>query len=84
MNTCKYIVNQITNPVYRTKYCIVLFFSMQHFGKLGVNLNGPVVKVLDWVLCSKPLGGSKVDSALYPSEVDKISTRNFWGLSAIK
>ena len=28
-------------------YCIVLFFSMQHFGKLGINLNGLLVKVLD-------------------------------------
>ena len=38
LNTCKYIVNQITRPVYWTTYCIVLFFSMDHFGKLGVNL----------------------------------------------
>ena len=29
------------------------------------------------VPCSKPLGGSKVDSALHPSKVDKMSTRNF-------
>ena len=29
----------------------------------------------------KPLGGSKVDSAFHPSEVDKVSTRNFWELS---
>ena len=27
---------------------------------------------------SKPLGGSKVDSAFPPSKVDKMSTRNFW------
>ena len=33
------------------------------------------------VPCSKPLGGSKVDSAFHPFEVDKVSTRNFWGLS---
>ena len=32
------------------------------------------------VPCSKPLGSSKVDSAFHPSEVDKVSTRNFWGL----
>ena len=46
--------------------------------------NGPVVKALDSnpeVLCSKPLGGSKVNSAFYPSEGDKMSTRNFWKLS---
>ena len=30
---------------------------------------------------SKPLGGSKVNSAVHRSEVDKISTRNFWELS---
>ena len=47
MNTCKYIVNQITRRIYWTAYCIVLFFSIQHFGKLGVNLNDLVVKVLD-------------------------------------
>ena len=28
--------------------------------------------------CSKPLDGSKVDSAFHPSEVDKMSTRNLW------
>ena len=37
-----------------------------------------------WVLCSKPLGGSKVDSAFHPSEVGKMSTRNFWELSGKK
>ena len=47
MNTCKYIANQITRRIYWTPYYIVLFFSIQHFGKLGVNLNGLVVKVLD-------------------------------------
>ena len=49
--------------------------------------NGLVVKVLDsnpGVLCSKPLGGSKVDSDFHPSEVDKMSTGNFWELSSKK
>ena len=36
------------------------------------------------VPCSKPLGGFKVDSVFHLSEVDKISTRNFWELSAKK
>ena len=36
------------------------------------------------VLCSKPLGGSKVDSAFHPSKVDKMSTRSFWELSGKK
>ena len=34
--------------------------------------------------CSKPPGGFKVDSAFHPSEVDKVSTRNFWELSGKK
>ena len=29
---------------------------------------------------SKPLGGSKVDSAFHPFEVDQMSTKNYWGL----
>ena len=36
------------------------------------------------VPCSKPLGGSKVDSAFHPSEVDKTSTRNFLELNGKK
>ena len=36
------------------------------------------------VPCSKPLGGSKVDSAFHSSEVDKMSTRNFLELSGKK
>ena len=36
------------------------------------------------VPCSKPLGGSKVDSAVHPSEVDKMSTKDFWKLSGKK
>ena len=34
--------------------------------------------------CSKPLGDSKVDSAFHPSEVDKMSTTNFWELNGKK
>ena len=33
---------------------------------------------------SKPLGGSKVDSAFHPAEVDKMSTRSFWELNGKK
>ena len=49
--------------------------------------NGLVVKVLDSQsrsLMVKALGGSKVNSAFHPSEVDKTSATNFWELSAIK
>ena len=69
MKTCKYIVNQITRRIYWTAYCVVLFFSIQNFEKLGVNLNGLVVKVLSI---------SRFDSAFHPSEFDKMSIRNFW------
>ena len=49
--------------------------------------NDLVIKVLDsnpGIPGSKPLGGSKVNSAGHPSEVDKISTRNLWELSGKK
>ena len=36
------------------------------------------------VMWSKLLGDSKVDSALHPSEVDKMSARNFKELSGKK
>ena len=36
------------------------------------------------VWCSNTLGGFNVDSAFHPSEVDKMSTRNFWELSGKK
>ena len=32
----------------------------------------------------KILGGSKVNSAFHPSEVDQMGTRNFWELSGKK
>ena len=49
--------------------------------------NGLVVKALipnPRVLFSKPLGGSKVDLAFHPFDVDKMSARNFWELSGKK
>ena len=45
--------------------------------------NGLVVN-FPWVPCSKPVGGSKVDSVFHPSKVDEVSTRNFWELSGKK
>ena len=36
------------------------------------------------VLCTKPLGSSKVDSVFHPSKVDKMSITNFWELSGQK
>ena len=36
------------------------------------------------VTCSKPLGGSKVDSAFHSSKVDQMSTSSFWELSGKK
>ena len=49
--------------------------------------DGLVVKALDiqfGVPCSNPLGGSMVNSAFQPSEVDKMSTRNIWERSGKK
>ena len=37
-----------------------------------------------FVPSSKPLGGSTVDSVFHPSEVDKMSTRDFWELNGKK
>ena len=36
------------------------------------------------VSSSNPLAGFKVDSAFHPSEVDQMSTTNFWELSGKK
>ena len=36
------------------------------------------------VPCSKPLSGSKVDSAFHPSEADQMSIGNFWEVSSKK
>ena len=42
------------------------------------------IRVYDVVPSSKPLDGSKVDSACHPSEVNKMSTRKLWKLSGKK
>ena len=55
--------------------------------KKCIVFDGLVVKVLDSqsrVLCSKPLGGSTVNSAFHPFKVDKMSTRNSWELNGKK
>ena len=54
---------------------------------VNIRSNSLVVKGLDsnpGVPCSKQLGGSKVDLAVHPSEVDKIRTSNFWELRVVK
>ena len=83
-------INAVANPeiVYNKKLlpnCPLCLFwtSTAHWS------NGLVVKGLDYqsnpeVPCSKPLGGSKVDSAFHLSEVNQMSTRNFWELSGKK
>ena len=46
---------------------------------------GLVFKTTGWLQGRLSLsGGFKIDSAFHPSEVDKISTRNFWELSGKK
>ena len=54
---------------------------MPYFSKVSLNLNsiGLVVRVR-----SEPQGGSKVDSAFHPSEVDQMSTKISWELSGKK
>ena len=47
----------------------------------GVTIEWLAYLIIPVVPCSRPLGGSKVESAFHPSEVDKVSTRIFWGLS---
>ena len=55
--------------------------------QLVIYVFGLVVKALD---CQsrgpvfKTTGGSKVDSAFHPSEVEKMSLRNFWEISGKK
>ena len=62
---------QILYALYGNVIMIIFFLT----------LTSPLVQ---GVLCSKPLGCSKVNSAFHPSEVDKISTKNFWELSGKK
>ena len=51
---------------------------MRHNGTYAIKIRTLIV------LCSKPQGGFKVDSAFHPSEVDQMSTRNFGGLRGKK
>ena len=49
------------------------------------NQSGLVVKALDYQSKGpmfKPLGGSKVNLAVHPFGIDKMSTRGFWELSS--
>ena len=57
---------------------------MQQFGKLEVNLNGLVVKVLDYQSRSSVFKTIGIHSAFHPSEVDKMSGRKFCELCVIK
>ena len=51
---------------------------LKKFCKLNVVIPNPGVP------CSKPLGGSKVDSVFHPFDINKMSTKNFWELSGKK
>ena len=64
-------------------HCQSVFLKTSFISAL-INDNDLVVKVLDSQSRGpvfKTTGGSKVDSVFHPSEVDKVSIRNFWGLS---
>ena len=49
-------------------------------GFMEQRLSGKVLDSQSRVSCTKPQSGSKVNLAFHVSEVDKISTRNFWKL----
>ena len=61
-------------------------FDNKFDSKFDIWSDGLVVKSLDFqpAPSSKPLGSSKADPAFYPSEVDKMSNRNFWELNGKK
>ena len=61
----------------------------QNIKFLGLTVDSIRMTVSHWISnpgipCSRPLGDSKFDSALHPSEVDKMSTRNIWELGGKK
>ena len=70
-----------------TSHC-QFFYQLQSLSCELSNLalqsnNGLAVRALDSQSRDpvfKPLGGSKVDSAFHPSDIDKMSTKNFWEL----
>ena len=68
---------------------IKMIMKKNHFYKKKNRIwsNGLAVKALDSQSrgsAFKTLGGSKVVSAFHPLEVEKMSSRNFWGLSGEK
>ena len=79
------------------KFCMFIrnsyFTKSKHLYSLDSRLKDIIIIVLfyytgntvdETVQWQQPLGGSKVDSAFHPSEVDKMSTRNIWELSGKK
>ena len=71
---------------FQVKYFVLfLFFSVKGgFRWFWMGNPDKNIQLMLGVPCSKPLGGSKVNSAFHPSEVDKMSTRNIWELSGKK
>ena len=63
----------------KSTYLTPLLAEVNIFLKHGLVVKGLDSQSRGPVL--KPPGGSKVDSASHPSEVDQISNRNFWELS---
>ena len=58
---------------YKESICYKVFKSMANWLRCCISSQGAP--------CSKPLGGSKVNSAFHLSEVGKMITRNIWELS---
>ena len=76
---------------YKNSLWTIFFLSfMNTFSEAAARTGKELVlRLRQWipnlgVPCSIPLDGCKVDSASHPSEVDKMSTRNFWELSGKK
>ena len=62
-------------------------YPLLHFDSYLLRILSNQILSVDFnpgVTCSKPLGGSKVDSAFHTSEVGKMSTRNCWEHSGQK
>ena len=62
------------------RFCKILYIRKYVSGVLK-HLVDKALDSKSRVLYLKLLSGSKVDSAFHPSDVDKMSTRNFWDLS---
>ena len=62
-------------------FCKIFLYIRKYVSGVLKHLVDKALDSQSRVLYIKLLSGSKVDSAFHPSDVDKMSTRNFWDLS---